>query len=120
VKPTFLTNLKSLLVLVPLLFSCLIACQSKPDLTPKAPLDPAYERGRTIYQTQCTACHNSDPHKSGAIGPSIFGSSRALLEARIMRAEYPVGYKPKRETRQMAAFPYLRGELDSLTAYLNK
>jgi mono/diheme cytochrome c family protein len=97
-----------------------VACESKPDNTLKNPLDLAYERGRTIYQTQCTACHNSDPHKSGAIGPDVFGSSRELLEARVLRAEYPTGYKPKRETHQMAALPHLKGEIDSLTAYLNK
>jgi mono/diheme cytochrome c family protein len=97
-----------------------IGCESKPGAVPKDPFNPAFERGRTIYQTQCTACHNSDPRKSGSIGPDVFGSSNELLEARVLRAEYPRGYKPKRETHQMATFPHLKAEINFLTVYLNK
>ena len=107
------------MIILILLFS-FIGCDYQPDATPKNPLDPAFERGRTVYQTQCTACHNSDPRKSGSIGPEIWGSSHELLEARVLRAEYPAGYKAKRETHQMAAFPYLKGEIDALAAYLKK
>jgi len=110
---------QALLLFISLIFD-LTGCESKPDLRPKNPLDLTFERGRTVYQTQCTACHNSEPHKPGSIGPDVFGSSRELLEARILRAEYPAGYKPKRETHQMAAFPHLRIEIDSLATYLNK
>lgn len=115
---TFLQTFLMTIVLAIILSSGFIGCESKPDVTPKSPIDPVFERGRTIYQTQCTACHNSDPRKPGPIGPDVFGSSRELLEARVLRAEYPAGYKPKRQTHQMAAFPYLRGEIDSLAAYL--
>ncbi|MEO5970075.1 MAG: c-type cytochrome [Bdellovibrionia bacterium] len=97
-----------------------IACESKPATSSKDLFNPVYERGRTVYQTQCTACHNSDPRRAGSIGPEVFGSSRELLEARVLRAECPAGYKPKRETHQMAAFPHLKAEIDSLTTYLNK
>jgi hypothetical protein len=43
---------------------------------------------------------------------------RELLEARILRADYPAGYKPKRDTRQMVAFPQLAPHIDALAAYL--
>ncbi len=88
--------------------------------TPSAPLDPLAEQGRTVYQANCTACHNSDPNKVGTVGPAVAGSSRALLEARIVRGEYPPGYTPKRETHAMAAMPHLAGDVDALTAYLAK
>ncbi len=77
------------------------------------------ERGRVVYKTQCIACHNSDPHKSGALGPDVFGSSKELLTARIMRAEYPPNYQPKRATHIMVALPHLKDEIDSLELYLN-
>ncbi len=79
--------------------------------------DPA-ERGRKVYAANCTACHNPDPRRDGVLGPATAGSSRELLEARILRAAYPDGYAPRRETQQMAALPYLAPEIDALAAYL--
>ncbi len=76
-------------------------------------------RGKVIYQTQCIACHNTDSHKPGALGPEVYGSSLELLEARIMRAEYPAGYSPKRATHTMVALPHLKNEIAGLHAYLN-
>ena len=77
------------------------------------------QRGRAVYQTQCTACHNTNPHRPGSLGPDVFGSSRELLEARIVRGSYPAGYTPKRETHVMAPLPHLKNELDAIHAYLN-
>ena len=56
-------------------------------------LDPA-EMGRRVYAAYCTACHHTDPRQDGTLGPAVAGSSYALLEARILRAEYPPGYPP--------------------------
>lgn len=86
-----------------------------------APADPQalVKRGRSVYQTQCTACHNSDPHKAGSLGPDVYSSSKELLEARILRGEYPPGYRPKRETHIMARLPHLKNEIDAIHAYLN-
>jgi mono/diheme cytochrome c family protein len=76
-------------------------------------------RGRQVYLAQCsTACHNSDPSKDGPLGPAIKGSSRELLEARVLRGAYPPGYKPKRGTAIMQPMPQLASALDDLTAYL--
>ncbi len=79
--------------------------------------DPG-ERGRKVYAANCTACHHPDPGLEGVLGPAIAGSSRELLEARILRAGYPDDYTPKRATLQMAALPYLAPEIDALVAYL--
>lgn len=97
----------------------LSACNSKPkDAT--AQVGPTAERGRAVYQTQCTACHNADPRKPGSIGPDVFGSSKELLAARILKAEYPAGYKPKRETHAMVPLPHLKNEIDSIHLFLNQ
>ena|SRR5687767_7438072 len=80
--------------------------------------DPAAERGRQIYLAQCIACHNTDPALPGAIGPEVRGSSRELLEEKIVRGTYPPGYKPKRPTRVMPPQPALAPEINDLTAFL--
>ena len=66
----------------------------------------------------CIVCHNPDPTKPGAAGPEIAGSSRELIEARVLHAAYPPGYTPKRTTRAMVALPYLAAQIDDLAAYL--
>lgn len=76
------------------------------------------EQGRQYYLSSCIACHNSDPTLDGALGPPVAGSSAELLEARVMRAEYPEGYTPKRDTRVMVAMPFLEKQLPALAAYL--
>ncbi len=76
-------------------------------------------RGKIIYQTQCTACHHSDPKKPGVLGPDVFGSSSELLKARILYGTYPPGYKPKRSTHTMSALAHLKDEIESLTLFLN-
>lgn len=75
-------------------------------------------RGKAVYTANCIACHNVQPGNDGAIGPAIAGSSMNLIEARVMRNEYPEGYKPKRDTKAMIALPYLEKDLAALVAYL--
>jgi len=77
------------------------------------------KRGRSVYMANCIACHSQNPAQDGALGPAVAGSSRELVEARVMRAEYPEGYTPKRPSKVMIALPHLASELDALTAYLN-
>jgi mono/diheme cytochrome c family protein len=96
---------------------------STPSLEPEPlapPPDPAAlaARGRAVYNANCIVCHNLDPAQDGGLGPAALGSSRELLEARVLRAEYPEGYTPKRDTRAMVPLPHLEPELDALTAFL--
>lgn len=56
---------------------------------------------------------------AGSVGPDIYGSSRELIEARILRQAYPDGYKPKRSTHVMPALQQLQGDIPALHAYLN-
>ena len=79
---------------------------------------PDWERGRAVYVANCVACHNSDPSKDGPIGPAIKGSSKELIEARILNTSYPPNYKPKRTTKVMPQFPFLKDQIPFLAAYL--
>ena len=82
------------------------------------PETPA-ERGARVYGNVCTVCHNADPSQEGTLGPAIAGSSRELLEARVLRGEYPPGYTPKRPTALMPPLPYLEASIPDLVAFLS-
>ncbi len=75
-------------------------------------------RGKQVYLTECIACHNSDPAKDGPVGPAIKGSSLKLIEARILRAGYPPGYTPKRNTALMPPLPKVATKISDLAAFL--
>ena len=77
-------------------------------------------RGEHYYQNICTACHNGDPTLDGTLGPAIAGSSRELIEAKMIRGEYPPGHTPKRDTSTMPRFEFLAPEIDGLATYLNE
>ncbi len=78
-------------------------------------------RGRAVYMSNCTACHSNDPAKAGNLGPDVAHSSRELLEARLLKAQYPEGYQPKRpNSKAMAPMPYLKNDLNALHAFLNQ
>lgn len=80
--------------------------------------DPAAEHGRQIYLAQCIVCHNADPALPGAVGPAVRGSSRALLEAKLVKGTYPDGYTPKRPTKLMPPQPGLEPDVPNLAAFL--
>jgi mono/diheme cytochrome c family protein len=87
------------------------ACKPSGDANP-------VELGKRAYVANCIACHNMDPAKEGTLGPAVAGSSLALVEARVMRAEYPPGYTPKRASALMPAQPFLKNDVPALAAYL--
>ena len=80
--------------------------------------DPAVARGEKIYRNVCVVCHNADPNQADSLGPEIASASRELLEAKLLRGEYPAGYTPKRNTQQMSRFEYLEPNLDDIAAFL--
>lgn len=75
-------------------------------------------KGRQVWLAQCVACHNTDPSKDGPVGPAVKGASLELLEARVLRGQYPPGYMPKRDTKAMPPRPDLAPRLADLAAYL--
>lgn len=108
------------LILGAAIFAALISCTKKEASPTAAPLtgEALSSRGRTVYQTNCTACHNADPKKSGALGPDVAGSSRELIERRVIQGDYPAGYTPKRPSKVMVALPHLKNDVEALAAYL--
>lgn len=76
------------------------------------------EKGKQVYLLNCTACHNMNPAKDGALGPAVKGASPELLEFRLTKAGYPKGYKPKRPTKMMPPMPHLKGNIDDLAKFL--
>ncbi len=92
--------------------SVIAACNKPRELT-------AVERGEVVYRTNCISCHNRDPGVSGPMGPAIAGSSRSLIEARVLHGTYPPGYVPQRKSHTMRALPWLDGHVDDLAAYLD-
>jgi mono/diheme cytochrome c family protein len=97
----------------------LSACTQRPAVTPLS-AEQLVESGRKAYVKHCIACHHADPKIDGALGPAVFGSSRELLERRIVHGDYPQGYTPKRPTRSMVAMPHVKSDIEALHAYLNK
>ena len=95
-----------------------------PATVSPAPVSPvgtagSAEKGKQVWLGQCIACHNPDPTRDGPVGPAVKGSSRDLLEARVVRAEYPAGYTPKRSTKVMPPRPDLASSVPDLAAYLH-
>lgn len=80
--------------------------------------DALAARGRQVYLAQCIQCHNANPAIAGPVGPRVKGASRDLLEAKIMRGDYPPGYKPQRPTKVMPPQPTLEPDIPALAAYL--
>jgi mono/diheme cytochrome c family protein len=76
-------------------------------------------RGKSVYAGNCISCHNPNPKLAGTVGPEVFGSSIALLEARLLKGTYPEGYKPKRPGAGMPVFPHLASDIAALHAFLN-
>jgi mono/diheme cytochrome c family protein len=80
---------------------------------------PDVEAGRAIFLSHCIACHNVDPSHDGSLGPAIKGSSLELLQARVMRGEYPPGYAPKRDTKIMVKLPITEEDVEKIHKFLN-
>jgi mono/diheme cytochrome c family protein len=81
-------------------------------------LGPEAARGKQVYLSQCTSCHAADPAQPGPVGPPVKGSSRALLEAKVVRGTYPEGYRPKRPTTVMPPQPHIAGDVGALAEFL--
>ncbi len=134
VEMTFIKEFRWLLLAGLLLF---VGCTCNPPTTPStnaktqppdsdSQINPEVARkkllgrGKFVYNTNCTACHNSDPKRAGSVGPEIHGASFVLLEARIVQGTYPPGYQPKRSSAAMPATPHLKDDLPALQVFLNQ
>ncbi len=98
----------------------LFSCSASNNSTNNQDPDPLYTRGKTVYLANCAVCHNANPKLDGSLGPAIFGSAKELLEARVLKAQYPEGYKPKRDSKLMQALPHLEKDIGALVEFLSK
>jgi mono/diheme cytochrome c family protein len=80
--------------------------------------DALVARGRQVYLAQCIQCHNANPAIPGPVGPAVKGAARELLDAKVVRGEYPPGYRPQRPTKVMPPQPTLAPDISALAAYL--
>jgi mono/diheme cytochrome c family protein len=99
---------------LPLALAALACSQGEPS-DPEAAL---VKRGEQVYLNNCTSCHARRPAEPGPVGPPIAGSPLELLEAKVLRNEYPPGYTPKRDTRAMIPLAHLEPELPAIAAFL--
>ncbi len=108
--------------LLALLLGLVTMCSQCSEQPPPAKLSEAAERGRKAFALFCGACHNANnPHQKGQLGvqgPPVARSSRELLEARVLRAEYPPGYVPKQAGNTMQALTYVQPHLADIEAFL--
>lgn len=96
------------------------ACEKKKE-APSEPLTPEVlaQKGRSVYVSNCLACHNVDPGIDGSAGPAIKGSALALIEAKVLSGAYPSDHVPKRATNIMQKFPQLKEQIPAIHAYLS-
>lgn len=80
------------------------------------------DRGRQIWVGTCTQCHNKDPNVKGAIGPETVDAPLEILYAKVMTgrypAELPVGFVPKRTTKNMRPLPQYEKDIPDIHAYI--
>jgi mono/diheme cytochrome c family protein len=98
-------------LLAALALTTLAGCSQEPKLSAEG------ERGRQIYLSQCIACHNPDPSKTGPIGPEVRGGPAELLRAKVIDGTYPPGYTPKRPTKLMQPMPHLGNVIPALADF---
>jgi hypothetical protein len=99
--------------------ACSGLCLNCSGGNPAPRLSDAAERGRTAFASYCIPCHDAaNPHNRGLLGPPVARSSKELLEARVLRGEYPPGYEPKQTGNTMVKLPHVAQHLDDIAAFL--
>ncbi len=103
-----------------LFFVALVGCKEQPPLSEQEAL---VQKGKGIYVSLCIACHNLNPRLPGALGPDLAGSSLELLQAKVLKSQYPTNYTPKIGAKnakvQMPAMPFLEKDILAIHAFLN-
>ena len=74
--------------------------------------------GKRVYENVCLICHAADPRERGSLGPPIAGAALPLLEAKVLRGEYPPGYQPVQPGATMPKFEFVEPKLADVAAYL--
>lgn len=72
--------------------------------------------GEIAFKATCAMCHGATGE--GRFGPDIRGADLELLISKVIKGQYPKGYKPKRNTKAMPKFPHLYPKLPDIQEYL--
>lgn len=79
-------------------------------------------RGRQLYLSNCTSCHNRDPNVKGPIGPELVDAPLSVMTSKVMTGVYPAalpaGFVPKRKTKLMRKIPKLEKEIPSIHLWI--
>jgi mono/diheme cytochrome c family protein len=76
-------------------------------------------KGRAVYMSNCTACHNRDPNKKGSLGPELVGTPLEVFKIKVVTGnQYPEGYTPKRKTKAMKKLPQLEKDIPAIHAWI--
>ena len=75
------------------------------------------EKGRKIFMTSCAACHGIKG-QGGPMCPQNNDASLELLKSKVLIGTYPKGYKPKKHTKAMPKFPFLKDSIEDIHKYL--
>ena len=117
-------TLKNLIQVGPLVALLFFSSCNKEENIRLSPVEVARKelsaKGKVVYIANCVVCHNINPKLPGPTGPEIYGSSVELLTARLIKLEYPKGYRPKRDTELMPSFEELEKDIPSLHSFLNQ
>lgn len=80
------------------------------------------EKGKKIWLTTCTQCHNKDPNIKGNIGPETVDAPLEVMTAKVMTGLYPdplpPGFVPKRKTRAMRKLPQFEKDIPLIWEYV--
>ena len=102
----------------------LFGCQREVEITSLTPeeLEQAqlFKKGKAVYFSVCSTCHNINPRLPGSTGSAIYGSSLDLLKKKIIHQQYPEGYTPKRKTQEMPPFPEFEKDIPAIFTFLNQ
>lgn len=72
--------------------------------------------GEKLFKTNCAACHGLKGQGAGC--PKNSDASLELLKSKVLNGSYPKGYKPRRNTRSMPKFPFLKDNIEDIHEYL--
>ncbi len=97
----------------------LLLTQCKKSTENLSPEEKLKADGRSLYITNCIACHSALPEQDGSVGPALKGTSFEILKEKIVNGRYPEGYKGKRPiSGSMPKFAFTDDQIRSIEAFL--
>lgn len=74
-------------------------------------------KGAQLFRIHCAACHGLRG-QGGSMCPPNKDASLELLKLKVLEGRYPKDYKPKKGSRVMPKFPFLKNDIENIFEYL--